>query len=852
MPYYDQLHVFIDESGDFINYVSGDTLLVGGVFFWGEYSASINNSIRKILLAAMHEQYDHECRQADNNDYDDEEGDSEFYRRSKGKRSKNRKVDKGRRSQIREVRVRYSCVDYAHLHYHYSARFRGVGSFRYWKEKNQFITYARQRLSHELYLDRLEGFFIRYEKETDADSKGDSTDKTSFDCRYERMLKRLAENIIYRALYTGENRLSPNGTLYFHIGERIAVEYFSSAEERERIIQNELAPRGIRAGVDVRQYVVDEENGTISVKMPLDTDRFKDKVNQIIGAYNSNLSCEVDPQKILYPNYVKKLERNPNEYIPENQVILSDMGFYLADIFLGQIRNKRDPSELIVANTPRYNHWVYVSTAAFINDVKIDLSRGSNELFWNFVVEHPEQANDNVLFSFLKDISVDGANLLLKGFQGAFKRVREKVDNPGLGGLIHAKQTYDALTAIYMVLNKKSSLPSPQEAYDSLELVNSLIKVTLANHYGRVCEGLKFIDEYRKIIANRKRNVFEAFSLEEELEFRTEMALRCAVTYADQFDYVNATNLIEEAREQQENACETFKDLATKLNLSPRKTPLLLGRCYSSLGQYQAFQGNFAAAVEQFDKAIAIFDAYGSPGDVEYDLIFEGHVACDMARSAQNANDRAGADNLWKTVANKLSFPTLDALIVPSSGETERCEFAPIVQNNRYTLALFLKAMAFFASDQEIRQFLDKCNENALFDGLRTGAFEHPYELILPAIGVLYEKLFSSSHSLDDRARAMGYYFDGYNIAKSGGVIIRVLSMTSLARRHMLTDASLDEWRAWNTELEALLALFKPECVDAVFGADRGAIAEGEEFATSEEYRAKAERFIQAIRFNYW
>lgn len=822
MPLYDQLHVFIDESGDFINLRPHDKLLLGGVFFWGDYNEEqagdpkVDWDLKAIVLGAMHEAY--ELTDADK-------------------------------------------LDYHNLHYYEQSLIDG--DQRYWDKKNDFLMRVRDGLSKSQYWDRLEGFVIDHV--ADVYGASDVLNENVLDNRYERMLELLIDSVLLRALYSGANRLTQSGSVHFHIASRTSVLEYRTANQKNEIIDR-LREFGISEGKGPRQYEnkksrQEKYGGTITIHSLLNSKELSSKVDKLIGnlqedVYDVNLKQRPTIEEIIYENnfvgMANKLARNQRALNEERLSKLSDMGYYLADNFLGQYRNRGRDNLFIVPFSPGLNSWSYVDTTQFINRALLNLQRRSNEYFWLTINQHPEAADNQVFTDFLTNLSAERVDLILEGYPNALDRIRKDVDKPGLGELARFRKVHDVFQRVDRILRSKNPAKYSQALNDSLDLINYQVRITLANHLGRPLAALKFVQSYQELITDPERNVFEAFSLEEELAFRTEMALRCAVTYADQFDYVNASNLIEEAREQQEIACETFKDLATKLSLSPRKTPPLLGRCYSSLGQHQAFQGNFTAAVELFNKAIDIFDDYGSPKDVEYDLIFKGHVACDMARDANDDKTREEtARSLWECVSQGLNLPLWKDLAAMEKLATE----------NRYTFALFVKAMAFFATTSEIREFLNVwLPASSLYRQMNNSSkgdsFEHPYELICQSIGILYERSDGPAVTEELRAKiralAVQYYDKGYAFSQNGGETIRVLGLASRARSLFLRNPDVDEWRAWNTELEALLALFKPECVDAVFGADRGAIAEGEEFATSEEYRAKAEQFIQAIRFNYW
>ena len=804
MAHYDQLHVFIDESGDFINLLDGDVLLVGGVLFWGDYNDQVDRNLKRTILDAMHKEYDYE----------------------------------------------YRCVDYEHLHYHYAPRLRARGNKIYWKEKNSFIAEVRSRLHGGNYWDKLEGFVLQYAGDIYTGAGSDQAEDV-LDNRYERMLELLIDSLLTRVLYTGKDRLSPNGAIHLHIASRTAVEYYFDDDGRDRIIRDELEPRRIERGNGPGKYRIDENAHKIIISLLLDQDRLAARVNRILGAHQTRGACDVEIESIHYPNFTREVTDDPSLFIRDADVELSRMGFYLADLFLGQIRNNKRADELVVRYIQNVNYWVYVPTTKLINEIQISLAKGSSEFFWRTVVNYPKQVKDGVFVNFLNNLPQESADLVLKGFPIALARVRDDVDNPGLGELLRFKRVYFAFQEIREDLQDKVARNVLQALGDSLELTNHRVKITLANHLGRSFEALQYVQDYDRMLANPERNVFESFLPEEELEFRTDMAMRCAVTYVDQFEYQRAIAQLESAVALQEKTFEFFNELSSASGrLFMRDTRLSLGRCYGALGQLHAFQGEWAQAIELLNKAIDHIDPEEYPGDIQRDLIYLGHVACDVARDAQDDESRATAAELWRRVAQDLQFPRWDDLAVMQK----------LADDNRYTFALIVKAMAFFASEAEIRQFLNAWGRSTLIrriSGANGGdAFEHPYELICQSIGVLYER--SDSPSFDEELRsqikrlALQAYQFGYEIAKNGGEIIRLLGLASLARKFLLADASLNEWREWNGELEALLARFNQESVNSVFGAERGAIKSGEGFNTAKEYCAKAKKFIQAIRFNYW
>ena len=342
----------------------------------------------------------------------------------------------------------------------------------------------------------------------------------------------------------------------------------------------------------------------------------------------------------------------------------------------------------------------------------------------------------------------------------------------------------------------------------------------------------KLVASYEAFITQSNRDVFADFTLRQKADFRVDMALRCAVNHIDNFDYKSALTVNKSALKEVENQ-NTDEDRVWQ------------GRCYGSLGQLHAFNGEFTEAVANFNRAIDLFKNLNSQADVEYELVFIGHVICDMMRVATgNEKNQVRAKWLeftrqWKDLHQKQPLPQwsdLDALV-------------ELTSKSRYIFALVVKAMAYFAKAGEIDAFLDRwegcdlCKK--IMDSNTRDKFEHPYELICQSIGILYE-------SRAKKQKALDYYGYGYQLSRNGGLIIELLGHTSLARALRLSNASLDKWQAWNKSLENIFAQFDANYINDVFGADRGAIGANGAFATSDDYIRKAEKFISAIRFNYW
>ena len=814
MPQYTDLHVFIDESGDFIDHIGAEALLLGGVFFWGDYSTQKDGLIRVKLLHALHDCYDYE----------------------------------------------YRCVDYSHLHYHYEARLRGVGRDQYWDEKTRFIEESRASLAAGDDYDRLEGFVMRFEDDVFDSSEDARVSESFLDNRYERMLELLIECVLQRALWNGYKRLDPEGAIHFHIASRTTVLRYQGDAERERIIAEQLEPLGITKGDEPGQYVVVPEGSLIAVQNILDIGRLYEVFNQSLERIGQNSTCRAEFQieKIKYPNFTYVAANNPSFFIPDRDVDLSPACYYLADLFLGQVRNRQPEDALIVPFDPTTNSWAYVTATKFINELQILLARRSSEEFWRAIVRQPENVSERVFTEFLASLSPDRAQLILSGFNSALTRVRDDVDKPGLGELVRFKKVYDAFTLIYNALLQYNTTYEADAMTDALELTKYRVQITLANHLGRSLEGRELVKSYNEFVSARDRDVFASFLPEEELEYRTDMALRCAVTQVDQFDYSGASRLVEEVLELQERTFSFFNQLASSSRLRPRASRLSLGRCYGALGQYKAFQGEGAAAMELLNRAISYIDAHAFPGDIERDLIYLGHVLCDLARDAEADEDVVRVEALWRELVERWNsfFPTQS---LPAWNDLDAME--RLADGNRYTFALLVKAIAYFGTDADIRGFLNRWEGSALYKRIESSdsrdSFEHPYELICQAIGALYESQYDDStlpESVRDqcKARALKFYEYGYQISRHGGELIQILGLASRARARLLARANAEEWRVWNAALERLLAKFDPEGIGAVFGHDRPLASPDAELAELDVYRDKAKSFIRAIRFNYW
>ena len=822
MALYDQLHVFIDESGDFINLKRNDELLLGGVFFWGDYNEEqagdpkVDWDLKELILGAMHETY--------------EQSDTDR-------------------------------LDYRNLHYHERSLINAEQNDQsYWNKKNFFLAKVREGLFNGSYWDRLGGFVLKHVADVYGAS-GDVLSEDFLDNRYQRMLELLIESLLIRALYLDENRLSKDGSVHFHIAHRYSVWEYHTSDERDEIIA-QLKKRGVSEG----QYRIEKKSGqergcgTISISSLLNREELSAKVNQLVGnlqdVYDVNLKPHISIEQIVYENQFMKMANGPARSRRVSSFELRDsklslMGYYLADNFLGQYRKGYDEDRLIVPFDSRFYSWAYVDTTQFINRTLINLQNQSSEYFWHTICQSPEVARKPDFTNFLTNLSAEGADVIMKGYSIALDRICEDVDNPELGKLIHFRKVYCVFQEIDGILRQKNPNKYSQTLNDYLELTNYRVRITLANHLGRPFEAFQAAQSYQELIKEPERNVFAAFSTEKELEFRTDMALRCEVAYVDQFDYQNAKNELEDFVALQEKTFKFYNDLTIPGKSSIPRKSLSLGRCYGALGQIYAFQGDCKTAVQFLNKAIRHFDAEAFLGDIQRDLIYLGHVACDMARDADNDAARAEAVELWERVSHDLNLPSWDNL----------AELEKLADENRYTFALIVKAMAFFATQIEIRRFLNAwASSSPLFkrinDASNKTSFEHPYELICQSIGILWERSVGVDVSEDVRMgaqrRAIQYYNHGYDISQNGGEIIGVLGLASKARALLASNSEIAEWRAWNRELEKLFARFNPERIDAVFGANRGAIAEEQEFATSDEYRAKAEKFIQAIRFNYW
>lgn len=779
MALYNELHVFIDESGDFANWDGKDQLLIGGVFYWGDYGA-VDAELKEILLDAMRAVYG-----AGNDDYNN-------------------------------------------LHYS-NSRDPAYRTPAYWDRKNLFLAKIREGiLTNTAQWDRLEGFVMCFESDVYADAQDENLDESVLDNRYERILEFLVENVFQRAFWFGMKRLKSDGIIHFHIASRTTVQTFDGTIEGLREICSQLRRRGITPGSGAGHYQVQQNEHRILIYNLLSIDRLED----VFGQITTRLRSETDNLFSYGRDGSATFQTEEIEYRRDADN-LSSAGYYLADLIMGQKRNNRAVSDLIAPFDASLNKWLYSSPTKLITELQLNIREQNYLNFWKNIVQRSEHIRNNLFTSFVNGLSDDAINSVLGSYKEALSRVSEFADAPGLGGLVRIIRAYDAFQNIYRGFNRPGVNPQSLELEDALKLMRFRFELTLANHLGRPGLGRALIASYRSFVNESGRNVFASFNEGEELDFRVDMELRCAVAYVDSFDYINAL-------QSDNNALELVR------NGNSKEDNLWRGRCYGSLGQYSAFTGKYREAIDRFNAAIRIFKKQGAQADVEYELVYLGHVICDKMRDVRTDDERTQVENEWNTFTIRWNRLLTDR---PLTQWSDLAALVELATKSRYIFALLVKAMAYFAKAGEIDAFLDRWEGCGLCEEIKDSntrdKFEHPYELICQSIGILYE-------SRAKKQKALDYYGYGYQLSRNGGLIIELLGHTSLARALRLSNASLDKWQAWNKSLENIFAQFDANCINNVFGADRGAIGANGAFATSDDYIRKAEKFISAIRFNYW
>lgn len=201
------------------------------------------------------------------------------------------------------------------------------------------------------------------------------------------------------------------------------------------------------------------------------------------------------------------------------------------------------------------------------------------------------------------------------------------------------------------------------------------------------------------------------------LVFRLNLRNRRTVSLMDQFRFKEAEGtLIGQIAPLQE-----IRDtIARQGAMKAQKTPLFeLGAAFGTLGQILALQGpdRHAEAEGFFNRAI---DCFVEPRDIERQMVYLGHLACDMGENGRG---------IWKKVSEKLLGPDS---VTPVT-----------LAGKQFVLAIQAKGLFQFGSDEALLEFARKFKDADLEASFGPGAKDHhPFGLIWQDVALCAQKAF--------------------------------------------------------------------------------------------------------------
>jgi len=203
----------------------------------------------------------------------------------------------------------------------------------------------------------------------------------------------------------------------------------------------------------------------------------------------------------------------------------------------------------------------------------------------------------------------------------------------------------------------------------------------------------------------------------EGLVFRLNLRNRRSVSLMDQFRFKEAESTLI----SQIAPLQVIRDaIALQGGMEAQKTPLFeLGAAFGTLGQILAMQGpdRHAEAEGFFNRAIGCFV---EPRDIERQLVYLGHLACDMGEKGRG---------IWNKVSEKLLGPD------PVTPVT--------VADKQFVLAIQAKGLFQFGGAEDLVEFARKFKDADLEQSFGTGAKDlHPFGLIWQDVALCAQKAF--------------------------------------------------------------------------------------------------------------
>lgn len=642
-------------------------------------------------------------------------------------------------------------------------------------------------------LQSIYGVSIAHDAAIFTDSGNLLLDENKRDNRYLTLIWALIEYITFVDPVISKS-LAPDWTLHLHIASR-SIELRTNQSRERKAFEN--ANYHVQPMLDGKPVSNNAKPTGYLVHRPLNV---RDLENMLRTAQQVRWNDR--------PVTVRSLDVQSINYKQPGSLA----GLYLADLYLGQFRSARLRKRPITLLTPKFElsfgPWLktIADMAEAVTNQALDAYLSLREEFDGY--DHPGAAE---LTEFVQHFDMQMAPLLQRNPERLEKELLEaarQVDESGQStrSFQRARRAYDYLEAAQAVR------PRARHLYFQT-------RHSHANHTGHTEEAEAIWREYEHFVDEGEHSALEHFLLDAELRNRRAVAL------TDQFRPEDAVEVLIPVIERQDEAAELFGDAPFKESI---------GACYGTMGQAEAFCGHLDSAHSFFRQALTYFDR---PADRERQLVYLGHVACDMPP--------AQGQKIWAGVLDELNSLT-------------GAQHA--VSGSQYVLAIYLKSCLVFSSPTTLLNELEAWQGDNLFSHFTAEDRDHhPFGLIYQTLAMCHDRLIRSELNVDidhylQKARL--YYDRAAEHMNTGGPLLQLLSLGASLRKELL----LVHTKEHNPEgLGRVFNAFRAH-LQAFFGA---AAWNEQEDGTSTGYFGRhdpgpgswirrSESVLRAIRFNYW
>ena len=539
------------------------------------------------------------------------------------------------------------------------------------------------------------------------------------DNRYLSMLWSLIEHLVFVDEKVAE-RLEPAATIHLHIATRLF-----------KFDPGKIDPEEIRSlGLQVKN----DEKGT-GKKVVTCIVNEREIVAMIRMAQRQRWSHSTTD--------LGQVELKSIQYDPK-KCAETPAGLYLADIYLGPVRQQHRPSnrkKLKSSLVPTFRELRYGRWLESLAEMQAALSRSDLSSYLQHNRElHGEAANwDPSPYAAILKRQERSAGRLLRSDHHQILKLAEDaattVDQPGMAraGFSLAEQAQRL-----MQLSGTKSLHA--------EALICQTRLSHANHVGDGIGAREAWDEY--------------LSLEPELHTLGPTGLnlmaairnRHAVSLTDQFMYDKAKAVLSKVVSDREVLRKSLAELfgVDTSNLPSRQ----LAECLGSLGQVHAFEGTNEGRTSAEACFRQAADLFVDQNDVDRQYIYLGHLACDAPEQSEA---------LWTDVTARI--PQLQKN-VPSFQSGEQFKFA-----------LWLKGLLVFGSPDRVAEFAGTFDSQTALEGFTAVESQHhPFGLVHQCLGLIYCKDWRHTGSDNSANRATEHFREAVQAMQNGGSLLKLLA----------------------------------------------------------------------------